>query len=265
MKTRALIAALALLPGLAFAQGHRPGGSTSVSTGLAPATDLGASLGTASKRFLHLFAGTLSDGNSINRMLFGTGQGTIYVDGLTASGGATDVANIFNTHVIWTDGRIACFSNAGTEKLCITYQGKIAGTWATPQLIDMSSGGNGIRLSTGTNLGGDIFMGDLFNNNFLHVQNSGLTQGTVENPVPVVHQAQTGSPVAMEFGKAAATGGALAVTFATAFASAPTCNCTGTNASASGCVISTPQNTTTVTFTFGAGTDVIDWQCTGAK
>lgn len=85
------------------------------------------------------------------------------------------------------------------------------------------------------------------------------------NPVPMIHNAQTANPVAMEFGRTAATGGVLAVTFATAFGAAPSCVCVIEAAVPVACGITTAPSTTAVTFTAGAGTDVIDWHCTGLK
>ncbi len=91
--------------------------------------------------------------------------------------------------------------------------------------------------------------------------------GVTANPVPVVHAAQTTSAVAMEFGRSAATaGGALAVTFATAFGAAPSCVCTDENAVPVICGITTAPSTTAVTFSITAArADTVDWQCIGAK
>lgn len=93
--------------------------------------------------------------------------------------------------------------------------------------------------------------------------------GSIKNngdPIPAVHSEQTTSQVAIEFGNTAATGNALAVTFARAFASAPVCVCTIENNASSGCWISTAANTTSVTFTQdGDATDKINWQCIGAR
>lgn len=100
---------------------------------------------------------------------------------------------------------------------------------------------------------------------FAQLSSAGLSTAAAGNPVPVVHAGQTTAAQAMEFGKTAATGGSLAVTFATAFASAPTCTCTHQAAVPLACGITTAANTTSVTFTAGAGTDVINWICIGAK
>lgn len=234
---------------------------------LLPPSDLGASLGSSSKRFTSIFAATVKDGSSINRLIWNSAAGDVYVDGFAATGGATDIAHLFNTHVTWTNGRLACFENSGTEELCIGYDGKIRGTFTTPQTIDMSYASNGIKLSTGSTAGGDIYLTDKDGVIFLHANKNQITAQSVENPIPVVHVAQTANPVAMEFGHSAASGaGALAVTFATAFGAAPTCVCTDENAVPVVCGATTAASTTGVTFSVTvARADTLDWYCIGTK
>lgn len=80
---------------------------------------------------------------------------------------------------------------------------------------------------------------------------------------PTYHSA---TQKAIETGSGAATAGALAVTFGTAFGAAPNCTCADTNAVPLPCGISTAANTTSVTFTAtGGGTEVIQWICVGTK
>lgn len=272
---------LLLLPALALAQPvsnncQSPSATCKaknfvINTGgsLLPPADLGASLGSATKRFLTLYAQSLRDGNSVNRMLFVSAQGTIYTSAV--ADGATAVGHIFNmTNTLTTSGAaLACFYNGGASKqLCIDKDGKILGVFgATPQFIDMAYGSNGIQLRTGSAGGGDITFSDAGGNLMLHSSVSQITQGSVENPVPVVHQAQTGSAVAIEFGRTAASaGGALAVSFATAFASAPSCRCTDENAVPVVCGITTAPSVSAVTFSVTvARADTLDWMCIGAK
>lgn len=147
------------------------------------------------------------------------------------------------------------------------FGGKLLGTFTVAQYIDLSYNGDSIKFATGTGSGGDFQFSDRFSNNFLDVDVTGLVVGSVRNPVPVIHVAQTGSPVAMEFGRTAASAaGALTVTFATAFAAAPTCVCTDENAVPVICGITTAPTTTAVVLGITAArADTIDWHCHGLK
>lgn len=83
--------------------------------------------------------------------------------------------------------------------------------------------------------------------------------------VPVVHGTGTAAQ-AIESGAAAMTGGALAISFTTAFAAAPKCVCSHVNAVPISCGISTAPSTSAVTFAVPAGgTDTIDYVCIGAR
>jgi hypothetical protein len=84
--------------------------------------------------------------------------------------------------------------------------------------------------------------------------------------VPVVHGSSTAAQ-AIESGSTAMTGGALAVTFSTAFGAAPACSCAHVNTTNSNaCVISVAPSTTAVTFAAtSGGTDVVNWFCIGQR
>lgn len=92
--------------------------------------------------------------------------------------------------------------------------------------------------------------------------------GAVTNgldPIPGVHHSQTTAQVSMEFGASAATAGALSVNFATAFSASPSCSASIENATGLSCSI-TSKSTSAVAFScVTGGTDVIDWQCIGAR
>ena len=193
-----------------------------------------------------------------------TTAGMVLNSGVANSG--TNAAYTFGTtNALSGSTNLAAFINGGTTKLRIDDDGQILGTFATPQLINMAYGANGIQLATGSSGGGDVVVTDSGGNVFMKVGSATIAQGAANNPVPVLHAAQSTAAQAMEHGKTAATAGALAVTFATAFASAPTCTCVITAAVPVACGITTAANTTSVTFTAGAGTDVINWICIGAK
>ncbi len=81
--------------------------------------------------------------------------------------------------------------------------------------------------------------------------------------VPVVHGSGTAAQ-AIESGSGAATAATLAVTFGTAFATAPNCVCADTNAVPVPCGISVAADTTSVSFK-AVGTDTIQWICIGAR
>lgn len=184
-------------------------------------------------------------------------------NGSTAVGIILDTATAFST----TGAKILSIRTAGVEKLSIDKDGHILGTFATPQFIDMAFGSNGIKLATGSTAGGDIYLTDKDGQIFLHANKNQITAQSAENPVPVVHVAQTANPVAMEFGRGTASaGGVLAVTFATAFGSTPSCVCLDENAVPVACGITVAPNTTGVTFAvLAVRADSVDWQCIGAK
>lgn len=239
---------------------------------LVPPSDLGASLGSASKRFLSVFAATFKDGNSVNRLIFSSAQGNVYVG--AAPNGVSAISHLFNTTAAYSTAgaKLASFQNNTVEKLFIDKDGKIGGSFATPQLIDMSAGANGIRLSTGSTLGGDIYLSDLGGTTYAHASNSGLFIYSSESPAVITHAAQSGigsgtNGVATEFGRAAAAGtGILAVTFATAFGTVPSCTCADENAVPVGCGISTAPSTTAVSFqVLAVRADTVDWFCIGVK
>lgn len=240
-----------------------------LSTGgdLLPPSDLGASLGSASKRFTSVFAATFKDGSSVNRLIFSTAQGNTYVgavvDGASAIGHQFNTVNALST----TGSKLVNFQNSSTEKSFIRFDGALCGVFTNPQCIDMNYGSNGIRLTTGSTAGGDIYMADKDGQEFLHANKDQITAQSLHNPVPVVHVAQTANPVAMEFGRSAAAGtGLLAVTFATAFGGTPSCVCTDENATPTACGITVAPSTSAVTFYAGAArADTVDWQCSGAK
>jgi hypothetical protein len=153
---------------------------------------------------------------------------------------------------------------AGTKTLTgdvVMSASKIKGTFTAPQFIDMNFGSNGIRLATGSVAGGDIGLTDQGGNYFLHINTQGIFVNNVENPVPSVHHAQTGSAQAIEFGAKALTAGAASVTFATAFGAAPTCVCQDTTATAAA-QCSTSATTLTLA---GTSTDSLAWFCIGTK
>lgn len=233
--------------------------------------------------------GVASGSNSItvpagSSILFGGGttakasattSGLLLNSGVTNSG--TNVAYVLDsTNSISGTTLLLSLRNSTAEKLFVTDDG-ITNTAKYYQSSEGYGPGSNSPLSQGVAFSGSnttinvsadgstIKFAAASGLDFGRITQNGFFTTSSTNPVPVVHAAQTTSAQAMEFGKTAATGGALAVTFATAFASAPTCTCTGTNATPAGCVISTAANTTTVTFTFGAGTDVINWICIGAK
>jgi hypothetical protein len=75
--------------------------------------------------------------------------------------------------------------------------------------------------------------------------------------------------LAIEKGATAMTSNELAVTFATAFGAAPSCNCTHVNTSnTNACNIKSGSAPTTAGVTFAVasgGTDVVDWICIGTR
>lgn len=173
--------------------------------------------------------------------------------------------------------RLISLANNGTEKFWIGSGGDVeTGTF-------MSTGANGYGTAGGDGTaqgmafsGSDTQVNAVAGNNvflrsssgtFLRANAAGIVQGTALNPMVVVHSAQTGSPVAMEFGSGTASaGGALAVTFATAFAIAPNCVCNDQNAAPAACGVSSAASTTAVTFTIGsARADTVQWHCQGNK
>lgn len=195
-----------------------------------------------------------------------TTAGMLFNSAVTNAG--TNVAYIFDTtNVLSGNTLIASFKSGGTQQLSIDNAGQILGTFATPQKINMSSGANGISLSTGSVGGGSVVVLDSGSNQFFAVTATGISTGSVTNPVPVVHAAQTTSPVAMEFARTAASaGGVLAVTFATAFNTAPACTCSDENAVPVVCGISVAPTINGVTFAITAArADTLDWQCIGLK
>lgn len=270
MLARWLVVTLLLSPLLSLAQGTSPSGGLVVPTGkaLVPATDLGASLGTSGKRFLNLFAANWKDGNSQNRFQAPSLQSNTYTDGIAVSGG-TDVGHLFTTRVVYSaaGSLLMAVANNGVLKLSVNKDGKLLGTFATPQYLDLSYGANGIGFRTGSVLGGEYMFADSGGNPFFHVASMGVDVGAAGNPVPVVHAAQTTSPVALEFAKGTASaGGVLAVSFATAFGAAPTCICVDQNAVPVVCGITTPATTAGVTFSLTvARADTVAWQCLGAR
>ncbi len=185
------------------------------------------------------------------------------VNGASAVGIILDTSTSYST----AGSKLLSIRNGGTEKLAVDKDGKILGTFATPQLIDMSYAANGIKLSTGSVGGGDVVITDTNGTLFAHVASALITVGAAENPVPIVHAAQIATAVAMEFGRSAASGGGvLAISFATAFASAPSCVCTDENAVPVVCGISTAPTGSGVTFSITiARADNLDWHCTGPK
>lgn len=249
------LALLLLLPQLALAQAilppsSTPAGLSGTNTGDVTVTAVGSSP-SANGASLSGQALSLQPADS-------THPGVILAGAQTLAGPISVVSNLLPS--------VTNTPNLGsTSKLWAhVYATEISGIFAAGQGITFPS--NGITLKTGSGSGGDVRVVDIFGNGFVHINNSGLYTSNVENPIPVVHAAQTGSAQAVEYGNGAATGGVLAVTFATAFASAPSsCICVGTNAVATGCVISTAATTTSVSFTFGVGTDVVNWFCSGAK
>lgn len=290
---RALL--LALLPVLALAQPAPSGGGSGncgkpsatcqskhfiITTGgdLLPPSDLGASLGSASKRFVSIFAATFKDGASLNRLIFSTAQGNTYVGGIPD--GASAVGHLLNTSdSLTTSGaKLVSFQNASVEKASIDKDGD----YITSGFISASSGfgqagtggaSQGMQFSgsstfiVGGGAGALVQLNDNSGSIYAKFGTTGITTASVNNPVPVVHAAQTTSAVAMEFGRSAASvGGALAVSFATAFASAPSCTCLDENAVPVACGITSAPTTAGVTFAvLAARADTVDWQCIGAK
>lgn len=152
--------------------------------------------------------------------------------------------------------------------ITLSTSGKLLGVWGgTPQFIDMGYASNGVQIRTASTGGGDFTVADAGGNLFLHSSVGGLTQGSVENPVPVFHVAKSSTPKAMEADRNAANGsGVLAVTFATAFTVAPACQCTDENATPAVCGVTTAPSTTGVTFYAGAArADTVGWFCIGTK
>lgn len=289
--TRALL--LALLPALALAQPAPPSGSNCgkpsatcqskhfiITTGgdLLPPSDLGASLGSASKRFVSIFAATFKDGASVNRLIFSTAQGNTYVGGIPD--GASAVGHLLNTSdSLTTSGaKLVSFQNASVEKASVDKDGNlITGGFvsATSGFGQASLGGasQGMQFSgsstfiVGGGNGALVQLGDNSGNIYAKFGTTGITTASVNNPVTVVHAAQTTSAVAMEFGRTAASaGGALTVTFATAFAAAPSCVCTDENAVPVICGITTAPTTGAVVLGITAArADTLDWTCIGLK
>lgn len=101
-----------------------------------------------------------------------------------------------------------------------------------------------------------------------NIQTTGAVKAQTNLLVPVVHGSGTAQQ-AIESGSGAMTGGALAVTFGTAFSVAPKCTCTHVNTTnANACNISSAgvPSTTAVTFAVtSGGTDVVHWICIGAN
>jgi hypothetical protein len=98
--------------------------------------------------------------------------------------GASAVAHEFDTATLSTAGaKIASFRNANSEKLAIDKDGKLLGTFATPQTIDMSYGGNGIKFSSGSGSGGGFYFTDRFDNVFAEVQSFSLNLATAQGGI----------------------------------------------------------------------------------
>lgn len=71
--------------------------------------------------------------------------------------GASAVAFTATSASLTTAGaKLWSWKNSATEKLSVDKDGKLAGTFATPQKIDLSYGANGIGFYTGSVAGGDI-------------------------------------------------------------------------------------------------------------
>jgi hypothetical protein len=262
MRALVLISAL-LVPAFALAQPIAPNCSS-------PSTACKASkFSLVAGKLLCLNSTTCSDTIKADS----TTAGMVFNSGVANSG--TNVAYVLSTTNLLS-GTTQLFSvrNQGTDKAYIDKDGWITG--AGFGIVNGIPFGQGFTFS-GSNSsvvsGGDAFLVGFSSQ-------SGLSYGSAAaggfwangsnstgDPVPSVHGAQTHSAQAMEFSSATASaGGALAVSFATAFASAPVCTCADQNAAPVSCGISTTATTSGVTFTIGsARADTVKWICVGAR
>lgn len=226
--------------------------------------------GAKSFNALALFYGAGLEGSIASMQFF---QNPVTTSGpilrnLAASGAAGAVLGTkSDTNVTYTTSgdNIHCFYNAGVLKACVNKDGTFVGN-----AVSLNSALSQGIFPSGTSTvvtGNIVYLNTNAGGNLARLQTTGIDTDSVNNPVPVVHAAQTTSPVAMEFGRSAASaGGALAVTFSTAFASAPSCVCTDENAVPVICGITTAPSVSAVTFSITvARADTLDWHCTGAK
>lgn len=114
------------------------------------------------------------------------------------------------------------------------------------------------------------FYRDNNTNNVANIDTNGnFRNGTTDFAAPMVHGTNGANAKDIEVGSGAMTGGELAVTFGTGFGTAPICNCTHVNTTnANGCNIKSGATPTTTTVTFAVtsgGTDVVHWNCVGAR
>ena len=126
--------------------------------------------------------------------------------------------------------------------------------------IKTTGAGRSISTSGGTN---NIAIADATTTNPVTITGSGgdatvginlvpKSTGTIQNngdPIIALHHAQATTQTSIEFGAAAATANALAVSFAASFSAAPSCTCADVNAGvSSACGISTTSTGSGVTF-----------------
>lgn len=202
-----LLLSLLVLPGLAFAQARAPsgGGSSGTSSGLSPPSDLGGSLGTASLRWLSLYGATLKDGNSVNRLIFGSGQGNVFLG--AAPDGASAIGSLFNTSTTYsTSGaKIASFQNGGAEKVFFTKDGAanfagkvdvtgardvvgIGGAFSAPYGIFFPTGDNTIYYQTGSVSGGSHSFADSGHSTWVRMAAEGIHLGESQPVFTVFYQ-----------------------------------------------------------------------------
>lgn len=237
------VSLLLLLPALALAQGYKPSASFKLLAGSqvcfnsATCTDTIAA--SASTGGMVLNSGVANSGSNVGYIL----------DTTTSLAAARAIISL---------------RAGGVEEAQLNGIGQ----WFTTLGYLNPNGNNGMAFSGGTTVI-SAFSGTNVTTNGANSASFGATGITAlsGNPVPMVHLAQTSAAVAMEFGRSAAAGtGLLAVTFATAFGTAPACACVDENATPVLCGISVAPTTTAVTFFIpSARADTLDWQCNGLK